>query len=468
MARVKYASALKDGSLMICNEPIEMITYNTSLTSIVNDISNAIAKSASDIHRNAIASISGGTSDVKKKVENLYVLPNENYEVVDFSKMGVIEENTNILPQFIEGEKYSLQGVACDGFEMPTKTYELVGMVDDFHGVNVDYVIMKQLSGERGQVYTFSKNDCAQLGIEYQEGLQPFPKNMHWKRVKEKIEFNPKDLSTTPRSEIDNSIRYVLLKLNGFKDYSDGYVLSPSGKLIKEEQFEKSLRVINNEPIVYGNGFIIGDKTKLNAQIAYPNGLLYTHANFISQDDTVYILLTFKHTLSKNTYNKRVEFEKYIKNCVDDGFGIEPQYLSNIDPHALFTVAWDELGALTIEEYNEAKEKAKKKALERAKREEEARKKSIEEEEIRAKEAEKRRIAAVERMKKSMATMGSFPTAPRLSFKTENVATMDMYTTSMSRYFGELDKTLNALGKDLDIMFSKSNNDASLRKILNI
>ena len=64
--------------------------------------------------------------------------------------------------------------------------------------------------------------------------------------------------------------------------------------------------------------------------------------------------------------------------------------------------------------------------------------------------------------------MGSFPTAPRLSFKTENVATMDMYTTSMSRYFGELDKTLNALGKDLDIMFSKSNNDASLRKILNI
>ena len=281
------------------------------------------------IHKRAIASLSG--TEEAQKVENIFVLPKENFEAVDFTSMGVVNEDATMLPKFIEGEKYALQGVACDGFEMPSKTYELVGMVDNFHGVEVDYVIMKQLDGKKEQIFSFSKNDCALLGIEYQEGLQPFPRNMPWKRVKEKIEFNKDDLSTTPRSEVDNTVRWILLKLNGFKDYSDGYVLSPSGKLIKEELFEKSLRIINNEPIVYGNGYTIKDKTRLNAKLVFPKGMIFNHGNFISQNDEVYVLIKLK-------------VKGDTKNSIDYGFGIEPKYLENIKPQDLFTIEWNELG----------------------------------------------------------------------------------------------------------------------------
>ena len=422
-----------------------------------NIVNNNTSIDADKIHRNAIASL---TDKPNEKVEKLFILPNDNFEAVDFTSMGVVNENANMLPKFIEGERYSLQGVACDGFTMPNKTYELIGVVDNFHGVNVDYVIMKQIDGDKGQIYSFSKNDCAHLGIEYQDGLQPFPKNMHWKRVKEKIEFNKDDLSTTPRSEVDNSIRHVLLRIDGFKDYSDGYVLSPSGKLIKEDTFEKSLRIINNEPIVYGNGFVVKDKTKLNAKIAYPNGLLYNHANFISQDDTVYVLITLKQTVTTS---------KQKKLCIDDGFGIEPRYLTNIDPHNLFTIAWDEFGCLTVQEYEEAKEKAKKKALEKAKKLEEERKKRIEEEESRKKEENKRRIEAVERMKKTRIKTPSFPMMPSLSFKTDNIATVDMFANSMSRYFGELDKTLETLSNDLENMFpTYGNRPTHKRKLIDM
>lgn len=311
-----------------------------------------------EIHKNAIASLSNKSNE---KVEKLFTLPNDYWEVVDFTNMGIIKEYTSMLPKFIKGEKYSLQGVSCDGFDMPTKVYELVDVIDDFHGVPINSVIMKQVDGESGQIYSYSKNDCLQLGIDYQEGLQPFPKNMHWKRLKETIPFDKDDLSSTPRSEVDNTIHHVLLKINGFKDYADGYVLSPSGKLIKEKQFLDSLRIINNEPIVYGNGYVTKDKTKLAKDIVYPKGLIYNHGNFISQDDTIYVLINFVqwNILWDSLY--RMPKDSYK---IDNAFGIDPKYLANINPKDMFTIAWDELGAFTIEEYEMRKQKQKE-ALEK-------------------------------------------------------------------------------------------------------
>ena len=384
------------------------------------------------IHENAIASLTNDTNYKKEKLEKLFILPSENFEAVDFTSMGVINEDSTMLPKFIEGEKYSLQGTSCDGFKMPNKIYELIGVVDEFCGVNVDYVIMKQIEGERSQIYSLSKNDCAYLGIEYQDGLQPFPKNMHWERIKEKVEFINDDLSTTPRSEVDNTIRYILLKLNGFKDYSDGYILSPSGKLIKEEKFEKSLRIINNEPIVYGNGYAVKDKTRLNTKIVYPQGLLYNHANFISQDDTIYVLITLKVGIHAN--------DRKYSSSIDYSFGIEPRYLSNIKPQELFTIKWDELGCLTINEYEAIKEKERQKELEKIKKIEEEKKKKIEIE-------EKNKIASLKRAK---INVPEFPSAPIFRYKTDNIDdSINLYATRMSNYFTSLNEALDILSNSI-------------------
>ena len=126
-----------------------------------------------------------------KKIEKLFTMPSELFSAIDFTTTGLINEPAYTLPSFIVGENYALKGVSCDGFEMKEKVYKLVGVIDSYGGVPVESVIVKQISGEVGNIYALSKNDCDKLGIEYQQGLQLFPKSLHWVRVIEDVEFDP-------------------------------------------------------------------------------------------------------------------------------------------------------------------------------------------------------------------------------------------------------------------------------------
>ncbi len=379
-------------------------------------------------------------------VENLFYHPKEMFEAVDFTDMGVVNEPSNCIPKFIKGEKYALSGVSCEGFEMPEKIYELVGVHDEYDGININSVIVKQVGGYKDKIFTLSKHDCECMGIEYENGLQLFPKHLSWRRVKETIPFDKNNLGTTPTSEIDNTIRYVLLKLNGFKDYSDGYVVTPSGKLIKEERFMKSLRVTSDEPIVYEkpsgetkNGVMIASNTRLDAQIAYPSGLNYTHGNFISEDDTVYILIKLvKHTNDPT--------------AIDGKSGVERPYLDGFNPNDHFKIAWDELGAYTVEEYEAEKARKEKARKERIEREEKERQKRIAEEERRLKEKRKLVEQAVDKMKEYNIKIPSFPKMPNIKIA-NGLSSLNLYMDSLDVYFDTLDSSLKTLSKDLNGMF---------------
>ena len=93
---------------------------------------------------------------VEEKVEKLFTQPKELFEAVDFNEFDIAETSEPYTPKFIEGENYALQGVACDGFEMETKVYKLIKVVDDFYGTNINSVIVKQISGEQGIIFTLS------------------------------------------------------------------------------------------------------------------------------------------------------------------------------------------------------------------------------------------------------------------------------------------------------------------------
>jgi hypothetical protein len=269
------------------------------------------------------------------------------FEAVDFSEFDIVEASEPYTPKFIEGENYALQGVACDGFEMETKVYKLIKVVDDFYGTNINSVIVKQIAGEQGIIFTLSKNDCEYHGIEYEKGLQLFPKTLNWVRVKEKIPFDKNNLATTPVSDVDNTVRFILLRLDGFKDYLDGYILTPSGHLIGEKHFMDTLRITTKEPIVYGNGYVINDKTNLDIQLVYPKNLVFNHANFISSEDTIFVMIKLKreHVSPVNS--------DFI--AIDGCFGVEPKYLDGLSPNDFFEISWDELGAYTVEEYEALK-----------------------------------------------------------------------------------------------------------------
>ena len=388
----------------------------------------------------------------KEKVEKLYTQPKNLFEAVDFTNLGVIDESEKFSPKFIEGENYSLKGVSCDGFEMEEKVYKLVKVVDDFYGTSINSVIVKQISGEQGIIFTLSKNDCDYHGIEYEKGLQLFPKNLPWTRVKEKIPFDKNNLSTTPVSDIDNTIRFILLRLDGFKDYLDGYVLTPSGHLITEKHFIDTIRVTSKEPIVFGNGFVINDNTNLDIELVYPKNLLFNHANFISSEDTIFVMIRLKQKL----------MNQFIS--IDGCFGVEPKYLEGINPTEFFEISWDELGAYTVEEYEALKaEKARKKA-ERARKLEEERKRKIAEEEKRIKEQRRRAEAAVDRMRGYHMKLPSFPPIPNLNFN-GSIGSIDMIVNTLDTYFDSLDKSLTIINEDLSIM-SELSGLGNIRRIV--
>ena len=274
--------------------------------------------------------------------KNLYCLPRYLFEAVDFTDFYIIDEP--YLPMFIEGENYSLQGTACDGFEMDVKVYKLIKVVDEFNGTKIDSVIVKQVAGEEDIKFTLSKNDCVCHNIPYEKGLQLFPKSLPWKYVKEDVPFDPHNLATTPLSKVDNTVRYVTLKLHGFKDYRDGYIITPSGHIIGEGQFIHSIQVITLEPIIYGNGFVINANRLLKTKIVYPCTATYNHANFISSEDEIFLLIEFKQ-------DKNVLYQHKNSLGIDGCFGIEPKYLENLNPNEIFLIKWDEMGARTIEEY---------------------------------------------------------------------------------------------------------------------
>ena len=383
-------------------------------------------------------------SRTNERVENRFSLPKELFEAVDFTNMGVIDEDKNYMPTFIVGEKYALKGTACEGFDMPEKVYELVAVHDKYDGININSLIVKQISGDQDKIFTLSKNDCEHIGIEYENGLQLFPKHLNWRRVKDKVPFDSKNLGTTPVSDIDNTIRYILLKLNGFKDYADGYVVTPSGKLIKEKQFEDTLRITSNEPIVYqqptakNDGAKFEENKPFNIEIAYPSNLNYNHGNFISSEDAVYVLIKLVQPLKDPT-------------LIDGTSGVERINLEGFNPNDHFTISWDELGAYTIEEYEAEKARKEKAKQDRIAREEAARRKKIEEEEKRIKEQRKRAEEAVERMRDFKINIPKFPKME--TFNMENgISSLNLYMDGLDIYFDSLDKSLNTLSDDLNQM----------------
>ena len=156
----------EDGKLTFKNVSLSSLTDNTDMArkpsiffeQMINgiaDMVNADYKFATTASTPSISS--RGNSRI---VENRFSLPKELFKAVDFTDMGIVKEPKSFVPTFIKGEKYALKGVSCEGFEMPEKVYELVAVHDKFDGIDLNSVIVKQISGDQDKIFTLSKNDC--------------------------------------------------------------------------------------------------------------------------------------------------------------------------------------------------------------------------------------------------------------------------------------------------------------------
>ena len=146
---------------------LKPITYTKLSNTLINGISDMV--DTDFIHATKkVNNYSNAARNNNGYVENLFCQPKELFEAVDFTDMGIINEEDNYVPKFVKGEKYALSGVSCEGFEMPEKVYELVGVHDEYDGININSVIVKQVGGYQDKIFTLSKHDCECMGIEYE------------------------------------------------------------------------------------------------------------------------------------------------------------------------------------------------------------------------------------------------------------------------------------------------------------
>lgn len=388
-------------------------------------------------------------SDRLTKLDNNFISAVNLRTIENLNALGLFYNKNNL--KFHNGERYSLKPKECDGFKMDDHVYEVYGTIDKFDDdeMNINSVIVKEITESNGTLYTLSRNDCEWLGIEFSSGLQLLPKSLDWKYVD--VDFDENDLSTTQSLEGDGKIHYVLLKINGFKSYPNSNVLTPNGKVIDENRLESSLIIRNNLPLISSNKKIEDSNSAQLRKIVRVCENKYTNSNILTDDNELYVLVR----MSKYSYKD------------SDGYGIDRDYLKNISPKDFFSIEWDEFGAMTLDEYNKKIEFEK---LERERRiaiEEEKIRKKREKEELLRKEAMKAKEEFMKKKKKNLNDYLSSISASISSISpnriycdinsdilgvNSRISDLDNISDNIIKVFDDTERLINTCISDIDAM----------------
>lgn len=401
-------------------------------------------------------------SDRLTKLDNNFISAVNLRTIEDLSTLGLFYDKNNLI--FHNGERYSLKPKECDGFKMDEHVYEVYGTLDKFDNdeMNINSVIVKEITKSNGTLYTLSRNDCEWLGIEFSSGLQLLPKSLDWKYVD--VDFDENDLSTTQSLEGDGKIHYVLLKINGFKSYPNSNILTPRGKIIDENRLENSLVIRNNIPLISSNHKIGDSNSTLLRKIVKVGKNKYTNSNILTDDNELYVLVRIS-----------------LRYRFNNDYGIDRDYLKNISPKDFFSVEWDEFGAMTLNEYNKKIEFERYERERRIAIEEEKIKKRRETEELLRKEAIKAKEEIMKKRKKqfndyiSSISSSISSISPNRIYREMNsdilgvnsrISDLDKISDNIIKVFDDTERLINTCISDIDIMSDKISRYGDKYKLL--
>ena len=183
--------------------------------------------------------------------------------------------------EFVPGAIYSLGAESVEGVEFDRLYFKLYGIIKEYKGVNLDSLILKEVSvDENGNLiegvnvvgrrkFSISPSMCKMMGLKYSPGFELWPISSGFKRVdlddivEDDIEINYANMSTYPTSDIDGTIRKIILELHGFSPYNNSHIITPTGALIPTNDFVSSLTIFARQNISTDNGcagFRIGEQ----------------------------------------------------------------------------------------------------------------------------------------------------------------------------------------------------------------
>ena len=190
--------------------------------------------------------------------------------------------NTDDSPknEYVMGEIYSLSRDSVEGVEFGKLYFRLYGIVNNYKGVDINSLILREVAiNEDGEFeeglnptgrrkFSISPSMCKLFGLEYKPGFELWPQTTRFERVNvselvdaEKT-INYGNMSTYPTSQVDGTIRKIILELHGFSPYNTSHIITPTGAMIPTEDFVSSLTIFARQNISTDNGcagFRIGE-----------------------------------------------------------------------------------------------------------------------------------------------------------------------------------------------------------------
>ena len=207
--------------------------------------------------------------------------------------------------KFEIGKLYSLQGETCEDFKMPIKIYELIAIIKSLNGIQLNSIVVKEISETDDSIFSLTKLDCSLLGVSFQRGLELYPMSLDWKKVEaEKNEskdttkdlfdmkyFSSIDLSTYPVNRGDKTIKNMIVEIK-WLDFCNN-----NSELNTINNYPSNIKFNYTEDIkkVFRQSMIIphcyGIMSKIVTKDVSDNPSPYN--NLIDLNGNVYIELTF-------------------------------------------------------------------------------------------------------------------------------------------------------------------------------
>lgn len=248
------------------------------------------------------------------------VIPTEQYKTFLDVRLEKSEEDVNTLSKsVIELEVGKLYQIS------PSRVYKLEGIVS-LNGLDLN--IVSVYLGEKDTKKSLTQEECNRLGIKHKENLIPLPQvlSLHPYDPNKK-EFVSFDLSTYPTSMIvgyENSIRYMILQLHGFKRTSDENIIeTPEGTFLDQELFLVSLKIsIKTSIPSMGNTSSWAEGDEISWSMITENfkgSNRVDDSEICDTDNNIYVIL----------------------KTVKSGKGISPFSLKNKKAGDIFEISWD-------------------------------------------------------------------------------------------------------------------------------
>ena len=265
---------------------------------------------------------------------------------VDMLKGEKIEEKDN--GHFTHGSIYALTTDRVEGMDFGNIYFRIYGVVRDYKGVALNSVIAKEVVvDDEGNIieglnptgrrkFSIPPAMCKMLGIEYSPGFELWPMDSGFVRVdtddlteKEEPEINYGNLSTYPTSEIDGTIRKIILEIHGFSPYNTTHIITPTGAMIPTSDFLDSLTVFTRQNISTDNGcagFLINETLPFKI-VGRDNG------------NKVFSICDSNHNIYLEVDLRK---QSYNANTSDGFVGVAHTALDGKDIDDVIGVKWDE------------------------------------------------------------------------------------------------------------------------------